>query len=216
MKHCIFSILLSLFTAVLAGQDVAVCGFTNKKVITIQGSQVTGGPHTNFPILIDHTDAVNLTTAAGKVTSANGFDIIFADDNANLLDFQLESYNGATGEIVAWVKIPTLTNAPPLDIHMLYGKATVVTDQSTTGVWDANYVSIYHMNNNDFSDATVNTNNIVNSGSTNNTGSKIGGGRTVNSSNLDYMQVGTSGWAPGSGTIGFWGNPSSFCVNYQY
>lgn len=144
-KQFVFLTVLLPLSLSLLGQSSGVCGFDYRKEITIQGSQITGGPHTDFPILINHMDATNLTTAAGRVTSANGFDIVFSDDNGNLLDFQLESYNGTTGQIVAWVKIPTLTNGTDVDINMLYGKATIVTDQSTTDTWDANFASVWHM-----------------------------------------------------------------------
>lgn len=153
-------------------QTTAVCGFSHKKVITIQGSQVVGGPHTDFPILIDHTDGTNLTTAAGKVTSAQGYDIIFADDNGDLLDFQLEDYNGGTGHIVAWVKIPTLTNGTDVDIHMLYGKATITTDQSSNATWSAGYHGVWHLND-DFNDGAGNGYTGTNNGSVDATG-KIG------------------------------------------
>lgn len=197
-------------------QSTATCGFSYKKVITIQGSQITGGPHADFPILIDHTDGTNLTTAAGKVTSANGYDIVFADDNANLLDFQLEEYDGSTGHVVAWVKIPSLTNGTNVVIHMLYGKASITTDQSSTSTWDANFRSVYHFNNNDLNDQTVNTNNGTNNGTANDNTSKIAGGRTFGPGNGDYVQVATTGWATGAGTIELWGNQSSFSGAHQY
>ena len=143
-------------------QNAATCGFTHKKIITIQGAQITGGPHTNFPVLIDHTDATNLTTAAGKVTSPNGFDIAFADDSGNLLAFELEQYNGTTGQVTAWVNIPTLTNGTDVTIHMLYGKNTITTDQSSTGTWNTNFQAVMHLGEagngttDEFKDATAN------------------------------------------------------------
>ncbi|MFK8037812.1 MAG: DUF2341 domain-containing protein [Crocinitomicaceae bacterium] len=162
MRVLTFFALLLFFTNGNFAQDVAVCGYTNKKVITIQGSQITGGPHSDFPILIDHTDGANLTTAAAKVTSASGFDIIFADDNGDPLDFQLELYDGTAGQIVAWVRIPTVTNGTDVDIHMLYGKASVVTNQSSTSTWDSNFEAVMHLGesgngtDDEFKDGTAN------------------------------------------------------------
>ena len=141
-----------------------VCRFGYKKTITINSSQVSGGPHTDFPMLISHTDA-DLATAAGKVTSASGFDIVFADDNGNLLDFQLEKYDGATGEYVAWVRIPSIQNGTDIDIHMLYGKSTITTDQSTTNTWSAGYHGVWHLHD-DFNDASGNGYDGTNNGST--------------------------------------------------
>jgi len=134
------------------------------KVITIQGSQVVGGPHIDFPVLVSHTDA-DLAQSAGKVTSANGFDIIFADDSGNQLDFQLEEYDGTTGQYVAWVRLPSLANGVDVDIHMLYGKTTITSDQSTDAVWGTNYQAVWHLND-DFLDYTSTTYDGVNNGST--------------------------------------------------
>jgi len=165
MKHFFTALLILSFISTTLAQSAATCGFSHKKIITINGTQITGGPHTNFPVLISHTDA-DLTAAAGKVQSASGFDIIFCDAQANLLDFQLENYNSATGEYVAWVKIPSITNGADVDIHMLYGKAAIVTDQSTTTTWSAGYNGIWHLNG-DENDNSGNGYNSTNNGSTN-------------------------------------------------
>jgi hypothetical protein len=141
-----------------------VCDFSYKKTITLQGSQVVGGPHTDFPVLISHTDP-DLASGAGKVTSASGFDIIFADDTGNALDFQLEKYDGSTGQYVAWVRIPSINNGTDVDIHMLYGKSTITTDQSTTDVWVSNYHAVWHLND-DFLDQTSTSYDGTNNGST--------------------------------------------------
>jgi len=137
-------LILFLFSGFIASGQNPVCSFEYKKTITINGSQISGSL-TNFPILISHTDP-DLATSAGKVTNANGFDIIFADDNGQPLNFQMETYNAATGEYTAWVQIPALNNGIDLDIHMLYGKSTITTDQSTIATWDEDYETVWHMN----------------------------------------------------------------------
>jgi hypothetical protein len=200
MKNYLLLLALVCSIASVSAQNAGTCGFTHKKVITIQGSQITGGAHTDFPILIDHTDGANLTTGAAKVTSASGFDIIFADDNGDLLDFQLESYNGTTGNVVAWVKIPSLTNGTDVDIHMLYGKASIVTDQSSTSTWDANFDFVLHMNNN-VTDATANGNNGTNNGTTSGAG-QIANGRSFDGTNDDIALATFS--APTNKTYEMW------------
>jgi len=48
------------------------------KAITVNAGQVSGGPLTNFPFLFSTTDPDLRTTAnGGRVTSANGYDIVF-------------------------------------------------------------------------------------------------------------------------------------------
>ena len=192
-----------------------VCDFEYKKTLTIQGSQITGGPHSNFPVLISHTDP-DLSTASSKVTSASGYDIIFADDTGSLLDFQLEKYDGATGEYVGWVKIPTITNGTDVDIHMLYGKSSITTDQSTTATWDSNFTGVYHLNNNDLTNAeSPGTNDGTNNLTTNNTASKIAGGRS-SVPGTGHVRVGTTGMSNSSGTVELWGLGNSWTTTPQY
>ena len=85
----------------------------------------------DFPVLISITD-LNLRTDAngGNVLNANGYDIIFTDINGSRLDHDLESFDGATGEYIAWVRIPTLAYDDVTDIFIKYGNSSVTTDQS--------------------------------------------------------------------------------------
>lgn len=124
-----FFLLLGVFVFSIVTSSLAqsVCGFNYQKTITINGSEISGGPHTDFPVLIAHTDS-DLAAATGKVTHANGYDIVFSDVSGNALEFQLEKYDGATGQYVAWVKIPSITNGTDVTLTMHYGKSTVTTD----------------------------------------------------------------------------------------
>ncbi|HTF19638.1 MAG TPA: DUF2341 domain-containing protein [Chryseolinea sp.] len=152
-----------------------VCGYYYSKTITINGSQISGGPHTNFPVLISHTDPA-LATAAAKVTNANGYDIIFTDNSGNALDFQLERYTAATGQIVAWVKVPSITNGTNTTVQIRYGNAAVTTNQSTTNTWSSGYSGVWHFNNS-VGDASANNYTSTNNGSTNQGSGKIGDAR---------------------------------------
>jgi hypothetical protein len=201
-----------LFATHSFAQSTAICGFGFKKIITVQGSEIVGGPHTDFPVLIYHRDA-DLATAAGKVQSASGFDIIFCDANGNLLDFQLEEYDGATGDYSAFVRIPSITNGTDVDIHMLYGKASIVTDQSTTTTWKTSYQGVYRLHD-DFNDATSNANNATNFGSTD-IADKIADGQDFEFSTSDHVQISDLAAIEGipQVTISCWVTPESF-VNY--
>lgn len=170
----IFLIIVALLALDLTPSMAQVCGYYYRKSITINGSRITGGPHTNFPVLISHSDPA-LTAASGKVTNANGYDIVFTDNSGNALNFQLEKYNATTGQIVAWVKIPSITNGTSVTIQMHYGNAAITTDQSTTNTWSSGYHGVWHFNNN-VTDGSGNGIISNNNGTTNTTG-KIGDAR---------------------------------------
>jgi len=79
-------------------------GYIYRKTITIPAAQVSGGPHTNFPVLVSVTDADLATTAnGGYVENANGWDIVFSQDHVSALNHQVEYYNPTNGNLIAWV-----------------------------------------------------------------------------------------------------------------
>jgi len=176
-------------------------GYSYGKTITIQGSKISGTV-TNFPVLISFTDNnLRTTSNGGHVRNASGYDIAFTlPDCSTILPMQIEKYTASTGELVAWVKLPTLISGSNQMIYMFYGKSGITTDPSSTSVWDANYMGVYHFNNS-INDGTSNSRNLTEPGaSTTNltTGSKIGDCRRLangptfiasNSGSLQYLKI---------------------------
>jgi hypothetical protein len=71
----------------------------------------------NFPVLVSVTDA-NLKSLGngGNVGKNDGTDILFtASDGATKLAHEIESYNAGTGQLIAWVSVPTVS--PTADRH---------------------------------------------------------------------------------------------------
>ena len=132
--------------------------WTKRKPITLTAGQISGS-HTDFPVLISITDA-NLASGA----QADGDDILFTDGNGTTrLDHQIESWNSATGALVAWVRKPTLAAASNT-MYLYYGYAAA-TALPATGVWSGDYKGVWHLNQtpsaaaDDLPDATANGNN---------------------------------------------------------
>jgi hypothetical protein len=135
-----------------------------RKAVTIDGSQVAGGPHNDFPVLISITDT-DLSAAR-----ADGWDLLFTDsDGTTKLDHEVESFDNGTGTLVAWVRIPApgLTFGSDKVIYLYYDYATVPTDQQNApGVWSNGYEAVYHLHSN-FFDSTANSRNATNNSSAN-------------------------------------------------
>ncbi|MCK4894025.1 MAG: DUF2341 domain-containing protein, partial [Calditrichia bacterium] len=111
----------------------------NRKNITINHSKVNGS-QVNFPILINITD-----TDLRDDAQSDGDDIVFTDSDNSQLDHEIEFYNGTTGYLVAWVRIPTLSNTTDTVIHMYYGNAGASNQENASGVWDSNFVMVQHL-----------------------------------------------------------------------
>ena len=136
--------------------------FGFRKPITIDRSKLSDPSCavtlTNFPILYSVTDLDLRSTAnGGNVTYSTGDDIIFrAYDSTTCggtawcgLDHEIEKYDETTGELIAWVRIPSLnTNAAASDtvIYIYYGNSDVATStQNASAVWDSNYMGVWHL-----------------------------------------------------------------------
>lgn len=193
--------LISFLPADLHAQSWYNTNWSYRKAITIDYTKVGAGPHTNFSVLISMTDA-NLQSGA----QADADDILFtSSDGTTQLAHEIESYTSASGILVAWVKIPTLSSTANTVIYMYYGNAAAASQQNVTGTWDANYRGVYHLNN-AFLDATSNAYNGTNTGTTDVTG-KISKGRGfVQADGADYVTISGLMGSPANITLSSWAN----------
>jgi hypothetical protein len=143
------------------GNQECNLGYSYRRSIKIDGDEVGGssGYMTDFPALVDLSGSWLQTAPAGDIKHASGWDIIFRgldDTTCNGtapcdLDFEIETYDGSTGKLVAWVRVPQVyagDSDPGNDtvIYMYYGSACVTSDpQNATAVWDSNYKGVWHL-----------------------------------------------------------------------
>jgi RHS repeat-associated protein len=197
-------------------------GYSFGRAITINHNLVPNTDQTNFPFLFNTTDPLLATTAnGGHVSNSNGYDIIFTSDAAgqNPLNYEMEEYNPQTGQVIAWVQIPTVSHTQDTTIYLFYGNPNIsMSQQNPTGVWDANYLGVWHVANNgtqlSLTDSTSNQNNATNNGATATTG-QIDGGMATDGTT--YATVGTlpnlENTLSGTATYSVWVNPS---INTPY
>lgn len=217
----IYRIFLAFFLIVIFADAYSqTAGYGYGKQITIDASEVMGASDlTDFPVMIRFMGAeadndLRSTGNGGHVQHPNGYDIIFSADQAgtSLLDHQIEHYDATTGEYVAWVRIPTLSNSTDTDIYMFYGNCNVSSDPSTTSVWNSDYDAVYFLHN-DFSDATGGTAG-TNTGSTDASPALIGDGQNFGKN--DYVQIPSASISIASGTMSIWARTPDFTGNEKY
>src|SRR3989344_1324218 len=123
--------------------------YSYNRAITIDYTKVSTTNHTDFPVLISGTYSYLATVAnGGKVTDAQGDDVAFFSDSSltTQLKHEVEKYTATTGEVVYWVKIPTLSYTANTVIYMAYGNSSITTTQADpTNVWESNYKNVYHL-----------------------------------------------------------------------
>lgn len=211
--------------------------------VTVDNTKVDdtdGADLTNFPVLIsgtyDSTDGepdLRTTANGGKIqnTDASGgsdgattvpADLVFSPntDGSSPYDFEIESYNAATGAIIAWVEIPTLDYNDDTVFYMVYGDSGVTTSQEdVNGTWGA-YNGVWHLKNSydgtagEVKDSTGNNNGKGGAGAVPvQVAGVVGNGQDFQA-NADYIDVGdpTTWDGATSLTMEFWYNPDTINV----
>ncbi|HEY7338162.1 MAG TPA: DUF2341 domain-containing protein, partial [Bryobacteraceae bacterium] len=185
--------------------------WTRRKQITIDHTKVSGSSSlSGFPALISLASDSNLASAAQQ----NGNDILFtAADGTTKLSHEIEQYTYTTGQLAAWVQIPSLSNSSDTVVFMYYGNGSAGSQQNALGVWDANYQLVYHLADNAANTTVTDAANQLNGTSQANTSAKhatgkIGGALTFNGTS-DYVQASSSKAPPDRVTLEAWYDPNS-------
>jgi predicted ribosomally synthesized peptide with SipW-like signal peptide len=191
-------------------------GWSYRKKITIDHTKVSNTSQSNFPVLISRTDADwKDTTNGGHVGQSDGGDILFtSSDGTTKLSHQIERYTSSTGELIAWVKVLTLSPSTDTVIYIYYGNAACPDQWATGGsTWDTNYKIVYHLGDagpTTAYDATSNANNGTMSG----TASFGAAGKIDGATSYNGGYIAASGApsisATGSFTYEFWINVTSY------
>jgi hypothetical protein len=122
-----------------------------RKHLRIDSSRVAGDLN-NFPVLISTIDADWIEDSQGTpghVAQTDGGDILFtASDGSTKLDHEIETYNPVTGELVAWVKVPALSDSFDTVIYIYYGNTSLAEGSNqwnAAGVWSNNFREVFHL-----------------------------------------------------------------------
>jgi Concanavalin A-like lectin/glucanases superfamily len=168
------------------------------RLITIAPGKVTG-THVDFPVLV----AVSITSAHPM-----GFDIFFSADLGGGVKLAHEIERYQPNELVAWVKVPVLSQLTQIYLH--YGDTTITTSQENPpAVWSASYAAVWHLSA--LADSTA-ANPAVATGSQAVTG-KIANARSFDGAG-DNLNVGSDtsidNLFAGGGTMEAWVNATSY------
>ena len=159
----------------------------------------------DFPFLFNTTSADLKTVANGghiENTALGGTsgsltvpaDLVFSpnQNGSSKYDFEVEKYDPVTGELVAHVRMPSLSSSEDTVFYVCYGDPGVtISQENVTGVWDSSFKGVWHLAEASGTqyDSTINNNDGTPSGTTQVDG-KIGKARSFNGSS-DYIDGGT-------------------------
>ncbi|MDQ5951759.1 MAG: hypothetical protein QG639_1040 [Patescibacteria group bacterium] len=129
------------------GQNWYNTAWKYRKTITIDNTKVSGSSDlSNFPVLVKLNDG-DLSSNA----QADGDDILFTNAAGTKLSHEIETYANSTGELSAWVLVPTLAGASDTTLYMYYGNSAATNQQDvvdgTNDVFGTDYAGVWHMHN---------------------------------------------------------------------
>lgn len=121
---------------------IPISEWSRRKTITIDNTKVSGGPHVRFPVLISLPSDGDLAADA----NANGGDIMFvAADGVTRLPYQRQRFVKQTGELIAWVSIPSLSAAAPTVIYLYYKNPNTAEQSDVALTWGSSYRGVWHL-----------------------------------------------------------------------
>ncbi|PYM06199.1 MAG: hypothetical protein DMD82_09345 [Candidatus Rokuibacteriota bacterium] len=185
-----------------------------RKKLSIDPTKVGSGGVTNFPVLVSRTD----TDLLAHVALSTGNDILFtSDDGTTKLSHEIEKYVNTSGQLVAWVKVPSISDTITTDIFMYYGNGAATNQQDVVNTWDANFKAVWHLSQDpggtapQMTDSTANHNHGTAAGSmtsANKVAGMVGDGTNfdgvANQINLSGFSAITAPWM-----LEFWIRPVS-------
>ena len=183
-----------------------------RKKITIDNSNIDEAL-SDFPVLISLSTDTDLAADAQD----DGDDIVFTDSSSNKLDHEIERFDGATGELIADVKVPSISASTDTDIYIYYGNGAATDQQNVSGVWSNDFAMVYHFNepsgttgSNSVIDSTANTGGTPSSGLVFGESGKIASSTNFSSgTGINNGSLG-SPLLTASTTISFWINATNY------
>jgi MSHA biogenesis protein MshQ len=128
----------------------------------------------------------------GADAQDDGDDLAFASEDGTVqYSHEIETFDGTSGTLVAWVKIPALSSSTDTVLYLYYG-AGGGSREDAEAVWSNGYEAVYHLHD-DFRDSTGNHDGS-NGGSVNVAG-KIGDGQEVEPNDGSPDRVDLGNWS---------------------
>lgn len=152
--------------------EATFSGYADQRTLTVINASST---QSSFPVLICFNSTqgngnvcptatdLKASSSGGSILTLNASstpnDLVFSTSTTatGFLPFEIENYASTTGELEAWVNMPTVANGQV--IYMYYGKSADTNHQNVSGTWNSNYTAVYHLPNGTTLTANDSTNN---------------------------------------------------------
>ena len=115
-------------------------GWSYRTAVVINSAQVAGSL-IDFPVLVQIPSDAALAADAQD----DGDDILFTlSDGVTKLSHEIEYFDGVTGQLIAWVKVPFLSSGGTV-LHLYFGNPTAGSQQNVFNTWSNGYEGVWHL-----------------------------------------------------------------------
>lgn len=112
-----------------------------RKRITVDPSHVASDL-VGFPVLVFFVADADLASYA----RTDGHDIVFTSaDGTTKLSHEIQNFDGTSGLLAAWVKVPLLSSSNPTELYMYFGNSGSTDQQNVADVWSNGYEAVLHL-----------------------------------------------------------------------
>jgi hypothetical protein len=139
-RNQVTTALVVMIAAMTCPSLADLAGYTHYKEITVQDTNIDSNL-TAFPLLIRVVDDTDL---GGQMSAANDFRITNSSDVVIDYEVEYEDLTGGTFNLVAYAPLDLLASGGGT-LRIWVNTASPSDGSNATGVWDANYVAVYHM-----------------------------------------------------------------------
>jgi len=117
---------------------------TSTRQLTVDHNRVGDADLADFAVLVElRDDGLKTAAAGGTVQLDKAGDVWFSlTDGTTRLDHEIASYDGGTGKLSAWVRLPSLSHREDTSFLMHWGDSGVTPPDRP--VWDADHQLVMH------------------------------------------------------------------------
>jgi len=169
-----------------------VAGYDYMKRAVVQSANIDTD-QTGFPIEL--TIAADSDIGGNMTDETNYYDFRIAQFDGTILDYEVEDFVISSGEATAtiWVQEDLIFHSGAT-LYFYYGNSGASDGSNPSGVWDANFMGVYHLEESSGSTAADSTSNANNGTYLDGLPDVSGGGKVGNGQDLDgtddYINLG--------------------------
>jgi len=120
-------------------------GYRYRRRLIVPGPSGSGATTVEDVVLLvrEARDWLRSVENGGRIESGQGFDVRFETEEGAKLDHELERYDPSTGELVAWVRLPSWNLAEPFRLLLYYGKPGLTAAEANPAATWRGYLAVW-------------------------------------------------------------------------